>query len=220
MPPTRMLSASACLARRTRPWPTRARQVTASRTCASKSPACSPRRSTDGELAGVRARGVARTTRTGGGRGRIALSFLYELRSSLENENPRKNDIVFFRGGTSLRDAPRSRRERDAASSTWDGANLNAPALTTKYRRGSHVPGNDVNDVHFSRPFCSAHGASARRDSFPRCARPRPGVNCAPVFRASVVQGRAPEDKNRVRTSVYRERSVIGLSREVHLKIS
>jgi hypothetical protein len=70
--------------------------VTASRTCASKSPACSPRRSTDGELAGVRARGVARTTRTGGGRGRIALSFLYELRSSLENENPRKNGIVFF----------------------------------------------------------------------------------------------------------------------------
>ena len=87
-------------------------------------------------------------------------------------------------------------------------------ALATNYRRGSQDPGISINQLRFSQSIFYVYGEAARRDSYPRCARSTLGLNCAHVFRASGVQRRAPENKNRGRTSVYRERSVIGLSKE------
>ena len=91
-------------------------------------------------------------------------------------------------------------------------------ALATNYRRGSQDPGISINQLRFSQSIFYVYGEAARRDSYPRCARSTLGLNCAHVFRASGVQRRAPEDKNRGRTSVYRERSAIGLSPALRLK--
>ena len=91
-------------------------------------------------------------------------------------------------------------------------------ALATNYRRGSQDPGISINQLRFSQSIFYVYGEAARRDSYPRCARSTLGLNCAHVFRASGVQRRAPENKNRGRTSVYRERSAIGLSPAMRLK--
>ena len=91
-------------------------------------------------------------------------------------------------------------------------------ALATNYRRGSQDPGISINQLRFSQSIFYVYGEAARRDSYPRCARSTLGLNCAHVFRASGVQRRAPENKNRGRTSVYRERSAIGLSPALRLK--